>query len=154
METELTKEERLFCELYMNGDAPFAGNATKCYEEAFDTKGGYNTRTKALKLIAREDIKEYLDELEKMTVEDAKYMKRFLTQTLTRIVEECSTKEYVNRKGIPVSPAALRSVAVNASKALMDMYPVKEAQKLSIDGGEESGITFNIVVPEKQKEGM
>jgi hypothetical protein len=44
----------------------------------------------------------------------------------------------------------MRSVAVNASKALMDMYPIKEAQvsKVNIEGGGEGGITFNVIVPE------
>lgn len=153
MGTKLTKEEELFCELYVNGDAPFAGNPTKCYAEAFGKTSGY-IRAKALRCLAREDIQKHLEELEKLTYEETKYMKKFLTQSLTKIVEECSTKEYVNRRGTPMSPAALRSVAVNASKALMDMYPVKEAQKLSIEGNEEGGITFNIVVPEKPKEEM
>jgi hypothetical protein len=44
----------------------------------------------------------------------------------------------------------MRSVAVNAAKALMDMHPIKEAQisKISLDSGEGgSGITFNVIVP-------
>lgn len=151
MEVNLTSEEKLFCELYANGDAPFAGNAAKCYEEAFSVTGR-TTRAKAMRFLAREDIQEYLNELEKLSFEEAKYMKKFLTQNLTKIVEECSTKEYVNRKGTPISPAPLRSVAVSASKALMDMYPVKEAQKLSIEGGDEGGITFNVIMPDKPKE--
>lgn len=151
MEANLTKEEKLFCELYANGDAPFAGNAARCYEEAFSNSGN-NIRVKAMRFLAREDIQEYLNELEKLTFDEAKYMKKFLTQNLTKIVEECSTKEYVNRKGTPISPAPLRSVAVSASKALMDMYPIKESQKLSIEGGEEGGITFNVIMPEKPKE--
>lgn len=151
MEVELTKEEKLFCELYVNGDAPFAGNAARCYGEAFANPSG-NIRSKAVRLLAREDVQEYLNELEKLTFEEARYMKKFLSQNLVKIVEECSTKEYVNRKGVPVSPAPLRSVAVSATKALMDIYPVKEAQKVSIEGGENGGITFNLILPEQRKE--
>lgn len=147
MEEILTKEEKFFCELYANGDAPFAGNAAKCYEEAFDCHTG--AHSKAVRLLAREDVQEYLDGLEKLSFQETRYMKKFLTRNLVKIVEECSSREYVNKKGVPVSPAALRSVAVNASKALMDMYPVKEAQKLSIEGGDEGGITFNVIMPEK-----
>lgn len=152
MEVKLTREEQLFCELYANGDAPFAGNAAKCYEEAFNVSGG-NIRAKAIRFLARNDIQEYLNELDKLTFEEAKYMKKFLTQSLSKIVEECSTAQYVNRKGALISPAPLRSVAVSASKALMDMYPVKEAQRLNIEGDDEGGgITFNLIMPEQQKE--
>ena len=151
METNLTAEEKLFCELYSNGDAPFAGNATKCYQEAFNITSGY-VRGKAMRFLAREDIQAYLKELDKLSYEETKYMKKFLTMNLAKIVEECSSKEYVNRKGNPVSPAPLRSVAVSASKALMDMYPVNEAQKLNIEGGGEGGITFNVIMPEKPKD--
>ncbi len=153
MEANLTKEEKLFCELYVNGEMPFAGNAARCYEEAFSKSGGH-VRAMAVRFLAREDIQEYLNELEKLSFEEARYMKKFLTQNLTKIVEECSTKEYLNRKGVPQSPAALRSVAVNATKALMDMYPVKQANRLSIDGGGESGITFNVIMPDGAKSGV
>lgn len=150
MEVKLTKEEKLFCELYANGDAPFAGNATRCYEEAFGEKGG-TIRSKAMQFLAREDVQGYLNELDSMSFEEAKYMKKFLTRNLVKIVEECSSREFLNKRGLPVSPAALRSVAVGASKALMDMYPVKESQKLSIESGGEGGITFNVIMPEKAK---
>lgn len=151
MEAKLTEEEKLFCELYANGDAPFAGNATRCYEEAFGKPGG-NVRSKALRFLAREDVHEYLNELEKLTFEEAKYMKKFLTQNLTKIVEECSSKEYINKKGVPVSPAPLRSVSVSAAKALMEMYPVKEAQRVNLESDNGTGITFNVIMPEKPKE--
>lgn len=147
----LTKEEQLFCELYANGDAPFAGNATKCYIEAFGSNTG-NVRNKALRFLAREDVREYLNELEKLGYEETKYMKKFLTQNLMKITNECANMENVNRKGQVISPAPLRSVAVTAAKALMDMYPVKEAQKLSIEGEGEGGIVFNVVMPGKPKE--
>ncbi len=151
MEVNLTEEEKLFCELYANGDAPFAGNAVRCYEEAFGRNGG-NQRNKAIRFLAREDIQNYLNELEKLSFEEAKYMKKFLTQNLVKIVEECSVKEYTNKKGIPVSPAPLRSVAVTASKALMDLYPVKEAQRVSLESETGTGITFNVIMPEKPQE--
>jgi hypothetical protein len=149
-ETKLTKEEVLFCELYANGDAPFSGNATKCYAEAFNSPPG-NISSKALRLLSKPEIQEYLEELDKLTYEEAKYMKKFLTKNLVSIVEECSTQTFCNKKGQTISPAPLRSVAVSASKALMEMYPVKEAQKLSIDGGGDGGITFNVIMPEPLK---
>lgn len=144
----LTKEEELFCELYANGDAPFGGNAARCYEEAFNYTGG-RSRSKAIRLLACDYIQEYLEGLEKLTYEEAKYMKKFLTRNLMNIVDECASKSAVNKHGVEVSPAALRSVAVSASKALMELYPVKEAQKISLDGGGDGNITFNVIMPEK-----
>lgn len=152
MDSKLTENEILFCELYVNGCAPYAGNAAKCYSEVFkcDSK---KTKHLAKQLLIREDIQAYLKELEDMTYEETKYMKKFLTENLIHIIEETSTAEYRDRRGTKLSPAPLRSVAVSASKALMEMYPVKEAQvnKLNIEGGGEGGITFNVIVPEQSK---
>ena len=150
---QLTREEQLFCELYATGDAPFAGNPSRCYQEAFSC-GERGARRKALALLTREEIKKCLSELEELSNEEAKSMKEFLTQNLKNIVSECSTQVYRDRKGLALSPAPLRSVAVSASKALMEMYPVKEAQvsKLSIDGAGEGGITFNVIMPDKPKQ--
>lgn len=147
MNTNLTEKEKLFCELFVNGNAPYAGNAAKCYAEAFGDNS-LTSKHSAKSLLIREDIQQYIEELEGMQDYDAKNMKKFLTASLIRIVEEASTAEYQDRRGTKLSPAPLRSVAVSASKALMEMYPVKEAQvsKLNIEGG-EGGVTFNVIVP-------
>ena len=146
MDSKLTENEILFCELYVNGSAPYAGNAAKCYSEVFkcDSK---HTKHLAKQLLMREDIQAFLKEL------DAKFMKKFLTENLIHIIEETSVAEYRDRRGTKLSPAPLRSVAVSATKALMEMYPVKEAQvnKLNIEGAGEGGITFNVIVPEQPK---
>lgn len=146
---ELTKDEILFCELYMNGTATYAGNAAKCYKEVFhdDSK---TVRAKAKRLLAEPHIQEYLKQLEELSVEEAQAMKRFLTANLMSIINETSTSSFIDRFGTKLSPAPLRSVAVSASKALMEMYPVKEAQRVNLetDGG---GIVFNVVVPEQNK---
>jgi len=44
-------------------------------------------------------------------------------------------------------------VAVNAGKVLNDMYGIKEdiAHKIQLEGADGSGITFNVIVPEKKK---
>ena len=149
----LTSQEKLFCELYANGDAPFAGNLVRCYEEVYQERGS-SVKHKALLLISKEAVRQYLDELIEMGYEDGKFMKKFLTQNLMNIVSECSVNSYRDRRGTLLSPAPLRGVAVSAAKALMDMYPVKEAQvsKLNIDGAGEGGITFNVIMPEQRKE--
>ena len=152
MDTKLTENEILFCELYVNGTAPYAGNAAKCYSEVFkcDSK---QTNHLAKTLLMREDIQAYLKELDGMTYEEAKYMKKFLTENLIHIIEETSVAQYHDRRGTKLSPAPLRSVAVSATKALMEMYPVKEAQinRLNIEGAGEGGITFNVIVPDQIK---
>lgn len=146
---KLTDQELLFCELYVNGEAPFGGNAAKCYQEVF----GNNTnraKSHATRMLARPEIQEYLKSLDELPYEETKYMKTFLRENLVSIIQECSTAEYRDRRGALQSPAALRSVAVNASKALMDLYPVKEAQvnKINIDGAGDGGIVFNVIMPE------
>lgn len=145
----LTNEQAYFCELYVHGDAPFAGNKSKCYQEAFnvhDKKCGLV----ASRLLRNPDVDAYIQDLKNLKREDdLSEMKTFLTRSLMHIVEECSIQEYMDRRGTKLSPAPLRSVAVSAAKALMDMYPLKEAEKhqLSIDGGGNGGITFNVIVP-------
>ena len=60
-------------------------------------------------------------------------MKTFLRENLISIIEECSTAELRDRKGVIQSPAAMRSIAVNAVKALMELYPVKAAQRKQVE---------------------
>ena len=147
---KLTKDEILFCELYMNGTATYAGNASKCYREVFhdDSK---TVSVKAHKLLKEPHIQEYLKELEELSIEEAQAMKRYLTANLMSIINEASTAHYMDRFGTKLSPAPLRSVAVSASKALMEMYPVKEAQRVNLET-ENGGIVFNVVVPEQKKD--
>ena len=154
MNNQLTETEILFCELYVNGSAPFGGNAAKCYSEVFKCDPR-RAKHKAKMMLVREEIKEYIKELEETVgEEDAKSMKKFLTENLIHIIEETSVAQYTDRRGTKLSPAPLRSVAVSATKALMEMYPVKEAQvnKLNIEGAGEGGITFNVIVPEQVKQ--
>ena len=148
----LTDQEILFCDLYANGEAPYGGNAARCYQEVFGDQT-HKARGKATRMLARPEIQEYLKSLDELSYEEAKYMKTFLRENLISIVQECSSAEYRDRRGTLQSPAALRSVAVNASKALMDLYPVKEAHvsKINIDGAGEGGITFNVIMPEQSK---
>ena len=65
------------------------------------------------------------------------------------VMEETATREYTDRFGIPLSPAPLRAVAVNAAKALMELYPIKHASesRLKIENG-QGGVIFNVIVPQ------
>ena len=149
----LTDQEILFCDLFATGEAPFGGNAARCYQEVYNDKSK-RAKSHATRLLARLDIQEYLKSLDELSYEEAKYMKTFLRENLVSIIEECASAELRDKKGILQSPAALRSVAVNASKALMDLYPIRAAQqtKLNIEGSGEGGITFNVIVPEQPKQ--
>lgn len=149
----MTDKEVLFCEVYVNGTAPYGGNAERCYREVFKEED-ILVGQKARDLMSDPVVAAYIGELEKDAKIEASTMKRYLTQNLKKILDETSTAEFRDRKGQLISPAPLRSVAVNAAKALMDMYPVREAQvsKLNIDGDGETGITFNVIVPGSKSE--
>lgn len=148
---QLSEQEKLFCDLYANGEAPYGGNAARCYQEVYNDKT-HLAKNRATRMLARPEIRTYLESLDELSYEEAKYMKIFLRENLTSIINECTHMEYRDRRGTLLSPAALRSVAVNASKALMDLYPVKEAQvsRINIDGSGEGGITFNVIMPDQK----
>lgn len=150
---KLTDQEILFCDLFANGEAPFGGNAAKCYQEVFNDTSK-RVKSRATRMLARPEIQEYLKSLDELTYEEAKYIKTFLRENLISIIEECSSAELRDRKGVLQSPAAMRSIAVNASKALMELYPVKAAQenKLKIEGSGDGSITFNVIMPEQPKQ--
>lgn len=144
----LSKKEKDFCELVTFGCDPYAGNPSLCYEEIFEDKGKVS-RIKAQELMERGDVKEYLQYLRTLANYEAIDVKTRLTEKLFHIIEETSTAIYTDRRGNVLSPAALRSVAVQASKALMEMYPVKVAQesKLELSGSNgDDGIVFNVVI--------
>jgi hypothetical protein len=149
----LTKDEELFCQLLVNGSAPYGGDAIKCYREVFHSDNILDGH-KAKKLLAREDIQKYIEELEAENAKESVYVKKFLAENLKSIIKETSTAEYRDRRGTKLSPAPLRSVAVSASKALMELFPVREAQvsKLNIEGNGENGIVFNVIVPGSNEE--
>ena len=149
----LNQQERDFCELYVFGCDPYTGNARKCYAEVFNVISATSLK-EARELMAREDVSEYLTKLKAIANYESADLKARLTEKLLHIIDETSTAQYTDRRGTVLSPAPLRSVAVQAAKALMELHPVKVAQesKLELSGGEgNSGITFNVIVPEQPK---
>lgn len=145
----LNKQEKDFCELFIFGCDPYAGNARKCYEDVFSDNTKLSLKN-AKELLKRDDIQEYIQYLRNIANYEIADLKARLTEKLWRIIDETSTAEYTDRRGTKLSPAPLRSVAVQASKALMEMYPVKVAQenKIELNGGGDGGIIFNVVVPQ------
>lgn len=149
----LSKQEKDFCELLTFGSDPYAGNVSKCYEDIFGEKSNVS-RIKAKELMERDDVKEYVKHLRLLANYETADVKARLTEKLFHIIDETSTAQYTDRRGNVLSPAPLRSVAVQASKALMEMYPVKVAQenKLELSGGNgDEGIVFNVVIGDQIK---
>lgn len=147
-ELGLTKAESLFCDLYINGGREFAGQHCKCYREAFQDSGS-GVSLKSRRLLGKTHISERIKKLseQQQTDTEAIAVKLQVTETLKSVMEETSTAKYKDKWGMDLSPAPLRAVAVNAAKALMDLYPIKHAQeaKLKIEGGGDNGIIFNVI---------
>ena len=160
MDSVLNEKEEKFCLIYASGPAPFRGNAQKCYGLVFHNSHHDNYQCscgvfRLRALMVREDIKERIDELLSLEVVNASTLRPRLTEVLLKIIDECSTLVCVDKFDRKVSPAALRSVAVNAVNKLTEMYGIKEdiAHKIAIEGGDGGGITFNVIVPDKQAPG-
>lgn len=153
----LSKNEQLFCELYAAGNAPFAGNMAKCYEEVFgDSEPDSGMR--AYLLLSRPEVQRYLSEISALGYERSKYMKDFLNSTLMHIVDEMAyCQPAVDRNGKPIPASSSRGVAVSAAKLLMDLNGLKQGghdAELKIKNESGGNITFNVIVPggTKQKE--
>ncbi len=168
---KLTDQEEKFCLVYTCGPSPYNGNARKTFDLVFNgntgalfdpSKEGVEEHTKnevevaiaVRQLITRDDIRDRIDQLRSETLVDATTLRPRLTETLLKIADECSTLMVVDRWGNTQSPAALRSVAVNAISKLTDMYGIKEdiAHKVMLEGADGDGITFNLIVPEVNKD--
>jgi len=153
----LTEQEEKFCLMFVNGLAPYCGNAGRCYRAVFDpdkTKTDEESTYKAMILMRKDSVKKRIEELNEMNSMTAAAIRPRVTSTLLKIMDECSSDVYEDQYGNLLSPAALRSVAVNAGKVLNDMYGIKEdiAHRIKIEGGDGGGITFNVVVPDKKKD--
>lgn len=166
--SKLTDLEEKFCMVYACGPSPYNGNAKLSYELVFKgqtgklfdpdldadvTKDVDNTLS-AHQLIIRDDIRERINEIQSTSLVNATTLRPRLTETLLKIADECSTLKVYDKFGTPLSPAALRSVAVNAISKLTDMYGIKEdiAHKVMLEGADGGGITFNLIMPEQNKE--
>ena len=157
----LTDEEVNFCLLYVNAPAPLAGNATECYCKVFNDgkeEGDELSKSKAAwaakKLLERQAIKDKIAELESVNLLDSASLKQRITTTMLKIMDECAGSQYKDRWGVPLSPAAQRSVSVSAAKLVADINGIKEdtIQKIQIGAENGSGITFNLIVPDKNKD--
>lgn len=159
-ESILTQCEADFCLLYVNGSAPYSGNAAKCYEAVFgipDDCPEYLASAKchelADELMEKVSVKERIEGLQKHTAYERAAIKQRINATMIGIMEECSEKkEYKNRFGEILMPAPMRSVSIQAAKVLMDINGIKEdtVNRLQIEDAEGNGITFNLIMPESK----
>lgn len=165
--SNLTDLEEKFCLVFACGPSPYNGNAKKTYDLVFNGSTGklvdpsdsqikkdIDITLSARELMLRDDIRDRIDQIQSESVVNAATLRPRLTETLLKIADECSTLICEDKFGVLLSPAALRSVAVNAIGKLTDMYGIKEdiAHKVMLEGANGDGITFNLIVPESSKE--
>lgn len=148
----LTTEQERFCQLYVCGGVKFAGQLVKSYKEVFG-EDYQDVNLQARQLVREPAIMARIKELAADMANETESIavKMQITETLRSIMEETSNNNYTDRFGNKLSPAPLRAVAVNAAKALMELYPVKHVHetKFRIEGNNE-GIVFNVIVPGNQ----
>lgn len=162
---KLTDLEEKFCLIYANGPSPYNGNAKRTYDLVFKgmkrpyMAGDYYELVEdvdgemlARQLMMRDEIKDRIERIQSENIVNAATLRPRLTETLLKIADECSTLVCEDKFGMKVSPAALRSVAVNAISKLTDMYGIKEdiAHKVMLEGADGDGITFNLIVPQSK----
>lgn len=165
--SKLTNLEEKFCLVFACGPSPYNGNAKKTYDLVFNGSTGrlvdpsdnqikrdIDITLAARELMLRDDIRDRIDQIQSESVVNAATLRPRLTETLLKIADECSTLICEDKFGTLLSPAALRSVAVNAISKLTDMYGIKEdiAHKVMLEGADGDGITFNLIVPDSNKE--
>ncbi|MBQ4279871.1 hypothetical protein [Alistipes putredinis] len=150
-EQVLTPQQEQFCQLYVCGGLQYAGQLAKCYAEIFGTDTE-DIRVEALRLTRRPAVMARIRELgaDMMSDTESIALKMQISETLKTVMRETAEGIYTDRFGNPISPAPLRAVAVNAAKALMELYPVKHGSetKFKIEGS-QNGIIFNVIVPQK-----
>jgi len=146
----LTMQEEEFCQLFVNGGKDFAGQREKCFKEVFGEEYRKNVSLCSRRLLSKPAVADKVKELAEVlqSENESIAMKIQLTETLKSVMQEAATSSFNDRFDVPLSPAPLRAVAVNAAKALMELYPVKHVHesKLRVEGS-DGNVIFNVVVP-------
>ncbi len=149
-EIKLTEKELEFCDLFVDGDKMFAGQAKACYVEVYGERK--YPEIAARRLLSKSNIAAHIKEMTERRYNDNETLavKLQVTETLKAVMSETSQGEYVDKYGVTQSPASLRAVSVNAAKALMDIYPIKHSQGGDGKGDSKNGgnVIFNVVVPQ------
>lgn len=150
----LTTAQEQFCQLYVCGGVSYAGQLAKCFREVFGEEYK-DVNIQARQLVRQPAIMARIKELAADMANETESIavKMQIAETLRAILAETANSNYTDRFGNTLSPAPLRAVAVNAAKALMELYPVKHATetKLRIEGT-NNGVVFNVIVPPTQEQ--
>ena len=156
----LTQSEANFCLLYVHGTAPYSGNASKCYIAVYGSPENCPKELadamvfdKASRLLDKPEVRERIEELRKHDQFQTAVLKQRINSPMLAIMEECSEQRvYKNRFKEVLMPAPMRAVAIQAAKVLQDINGLKEdsISKLQITNGQGEGITFNLIVPNKE----
>lgn len=150
-ENILTEQEEQFCQLLVYGGKEYAGQCDKCYKEVFGEEFRKNIGQCSRRLFAKPHITARIRELSQVLQSETENIaiKLQVTETLRAIMEEAANANFSDRFEMPLSPAPLRAVSVNAAKALMELYPIKHTQesKLRIEGA-DGNVIFNVIVPQ------
>ena len=143
----LSKKEKNFCELYVNGSYPFIGDPIKCFVEVFSVDEE-EAREQATVFVAKPHIQEFIKILQSGFDVDKDYIRKMLNLGLIKIFQETSTDVYKDKRGNSLSPAPLRAVADNVAKTLMTLNELTENDDKN--KGEEKAahsVIFNLVSP-------
>lgn len=128
-EKPLTEQELQFCNLYVNGGLEYAGRPKKCFVEVFGEDTVKNPYASANYLMNKPHVLAHIKALlssERFEMETMA-VKLQVTETLKAIKDETATSDYTDRFGVPLSPAPLRAVSVNARQGA-DGYLPHQAQ--------------------------
>lgn len=155
--TRLKEVEQDFCILLIEGSEDYAGNPEKCYLETIGKEEKVSKDDPFLghyvrEVLGREDIQGYIKELRDSIDSEVndEILRSYLKSRLIKIIDECSTASYKDRRGTPLSPAPLRSVANHSIKTLIDLTPgLRKAVDDNGGDDEDKGMTFNVVAPQK-----
>ena len=148
----ITDQEKKFCKLFVFGGSEFAGRRAICYRKVFGDGDG-NISYLSLCVLRRVSVIEYLKQLidnEQRELETIA-VKLQVAETLKAVMDETSTASFIDKFGMDLSPAPLRAVSVNAAKALMEIYPVKNSESANRAEGSSGNIIFNVIVPDGAK---
>ena len=123
----------------------------KCFVEVFGEDTVKNPYASANYLMNKPHVLAHIKALlssERFEMETMA-VKLQVAETLKAVMDETATSDYTDRFGVPLSPAPLRAVSVNAAKALMDIFPIrhKEENRLRIEGS-DGNVIFNVIVPQ------
>lgn len=155
----LTEDEENFCMLFVDGTDPYRGNAAYCYHKTLGKKLDDDDpllEYKAKRLMEKPAIKDFITQLQTEVYDHKMAVKSRIENKLMKIMDECAEGEYVNRYGVRLSPAPLRSVALKAAKELGDLNGLHKLAKITEEDDDSdvasTGITFNVIVPDKPQE--